>query len=421
MRRRTLLASLLVSAAAVAGCDSRRLAKGREAFYRGEPAVAAEILAPLSLKAGRNEVLYALERGTALHAAGRLDEANAEFLKAAERIKDWETKSVSKEAAALAYSDAAKPYQGAPHEQLLAHTFLMMGFYADGRMNEALVEARRAVEILSAADRPAYSEDPFTRFLAALAFDIRGADDDAYIELKKVQELAPGFPYAKAPLLRLARATGRTEDAGRWRALPGEPLDFQPGGGLLVALIGTGAAPRKVQRDLVIPPYYRLAAPALEDRPQATRGAVVRVGSRQAPAFPLTDVAAAAKAHLADRVAATVAKETGRAVGSEFVARWLDREEGDLATVLFRVAYFATRVADTRSWETLPARLQVAVLPLPAGTHDVAVHFLGEEPGPLLPSVFLASIQAPPVKETLLFPGLSIREGRYTFIAARGL
>ncbi len=420
MRTRTSIGFLLAAAAALTGCDSLRLARGRKQFYANDPNLAAETLAPLSLKRGRNEVLYAMERGTALHTAGRLDEANAEFLKAADGIKDWETKSVSKELAALAYSDAAKPYRGAPHEQLLVHAFLMTDFFAAGRANDALVEARRAVEILKVPDRPEWAEDPFTRFLTALAFDIRGAADDAYIEYRKTAELAPGFPHTKAPLLRLARATGRADDIPRWQALPGEASDFTPGGGILVAIVQTGGAPKKVQRQMFLPPHNRFVVPALEDRIPATRGAFVRAAGRSALAFPLTDVVRLAHAHLDDQIKAITARETGRQVASEFVARGLQKSDamGGFADELWLAAWAALRVADTRSWETLPGRLQVAVLPLPAGTHDVEVRFLGHDPAPIglysLPGVPYAG----PVRR---FTGVEIREGRHAFVAARGL
>lgn len=414
MRHRTSVTILLLCAVAAAGCDSRRLARGREQFYANDPNLAAETLAPLTLKKGKNEVLYAMERGTALHTAGRLDEANTEFLKAAERIRDQETKSVSKELAALAYSDVARPYPGAPHERLLVHTFLMMDFFAAGRANDALVEARRAVEILEVADRPAWAEDPFTRFLAAVAFDIRGANDDAYIEYRKTAELAPGFPYAKAPLLRLARATGRADDLLRWQALPGEANDLAPGGGVLVAIVQTGGAPKKVQKQMFLPPHNRFVVPDLEDRPQATRGAVVRAAGRTALSFPLADVVRFAHAHLADQITMITAKETGRQVASEFVAGGLRNNGalGGLADELWLAAFAALRVADTRSWETLPGRLQVAVIPLPAGTHDIEIQFLGHD----LPFPCLS-----PAGPTRRFPGVEIREGRHTLVTARGL
>ncbi len=425
MIRRCLLSFFSLATLTFAGCDSQKLAKGRQEFYRGEYAAAEATLAPLAQKEGRNQVLYAMEQGTVLHAAGRLDESNVRFLEAAERIKEWETKSLSKEAVALAYSDIAKPYRGDPHEQLLVHTHLMMNFFVAGRVNDALVEARRTVEILDTEGRPDYAEDPFTRFLAALAFDIRGAADDAIIELKKTQELCPAFPYAKAPLLRLARASGRAEELAQWKDLPGPAADFAPGGGILVAFIQTGGSPRKVRRDLFVPPHYRLVAPDLENRPQTTRTAVLKAGGFQASAFLLTDVEKIAHATLEARLAATIAKETGRQIGMECIAQTIEknRKNGDLLADLFRAAYFVLRVADTRAWETLPARLHVAVLPLPAGTYDVEICFLPQDLFPLGISPALGILPLLPMPgafQNVTFPSVRIQEGRYTFIAGRG-
>jgi hypothetical protein len=59
--------------------------------------------------------------------------------------------------------------------------------------------------------------------------------------------------------------------------------------------------------------------------------------------------------------------------------------QGDDAAVkligffLVRVAAIATERADTRSWLTLPANVQIARLDLPPGSYDVTVELLGSD------------------------------------------
>ena len=255
-----------------------------------------------------------------------------------------------------------------------------MNFLILDRGEEALVEARRALKLLDEKDRPDSLQDPFTRYLAAIAFDIRGADDDAYIEFKKVAKLAPAFPYAKAPLLRLARKTNRAEDLARWKALPGPETDFAPDHGVLVAFVQVGRSPVKKERATVLPPAHRFVVPDYAPRPCDTGAAVLCVDERQARSFPLTDVQEAAIRGLQDRMAKEVAKETARLALAEGTAQVIrhnvEGEKGNALAWLWRIFYAAARTTDTRSWQTLPRSLQAACLPLPVGTRQARFSFL---------------------------------------------
>jgi len=72
-----------------------------------------------------------------------------------------------------------------------------------------------------------------------------------------------------------------------------------------------------------------------------------------------------------------------------------------ISSFLVRVATAATERADTRSWLTLPANIQMARLPLPAGSYDVTVELLG------------ANDQ---LIETQVFPQVSIKTARKTYL-----
>jgi len=82
---------------------------------------------------------------------------------------------------------------------------------------------------------------------------------------------------------------------------------------------------------------------------------------------------------LARAVIRRAVKATITTAGSEAVKSKNRNDTGDAAEFGFAIAnliWTATERADTRSWSSLPANIQVARLPLPAGVH--AVRFGGE-------------------------------------------
>jgi hypothetical protein len=72
-----------------------------------------------------------------------------------------------------------------------------------------------------------------------------------------------------------------------------------------------------------------------------------------------------------------------------------------ISSFVVRVAAAATERADTRSWLTLPANIQMAKISLPPGNYDVTVELLGV---------------GNRVIETQVYPQVSIRNTRNTYL-----
>jgi hypothetical protein len=77
-----------------------------------------------------------------------------------------------------------------------------------------------------------------------------------------------------------------------------------------------------------------------------------------------------------------------------------------IGSLLVRVAAIATERADTRSWLTLPANVQLARIPLQPGTYDVTVDLLG---------------QNEQVLETRVFPQVNINKARKTYLSQHSM
>ena len=131
-----------------AGCASHSLdmAAVRASLLAGD--VPAAVQQFESRKASKSNLLYLFERGWILHTAGRWEESNQAFEAAEQRADELFTRSISREALALATTDLALPYRGMPYELQVVQYYRALNYLALGQPQEALVEARKANYLL---------------------------------------------------------------------------------------------------------------------------------------------------------------------------------------------------------------------------------------------------------------------------------
>jgi hypothetical protein len=292
----------------------------------------------------------------------------------------------------------------------------------------------------------------------------------AYEAYKKYQEnfSVPMPAMLKLDLVRLAQREGLTDELAQYRkefdiapekntapenkkkkrkAVKTEAIKTEPEGELVFILnnglapikreevIGTwapppsvvveaskrprrGLPPRSVPRafsESTAPPILvNVALPYYESRPNRIASARISVSGKQANTQMMEDIDAIARASLKSRMPAITARAVARAISKGVIQESVDRagQQRDDAAVkligslLVRVAAVATERADTRSWLTLPANVQLARLPLPPGSYDVTVELLGND-GQVL--------------ETKVFPQVAIRNERKTYLTQHSM
>jgi len=111
----------------------------------------------------------------------------------------------------------------------------------------------------------------------------------------------------------------------------------------------------------------------------------VSVSGKQASTQMMENIDAIARASLDSHMPAITARSIARAVAKGVIQESVDRagnRKNDPAVELIgslfvRVAAIATERADTRSWLTLPANVQLARLSVPPGSYTVTVDLLG--------------------------------------------
>jgi hypothetical protein len=87
------------------------------------------------------------------------------------------------------------------------------------------------------------------------------------------------------------------------------------------------------------------------------------------------DIESIAHKTFSQRQSRILLKTIARALTKYIAVRTAEEKKGGVAGFLVNLFGVATESADTRSWLTLPNNIQMARLPLPAGTFDLKLTF----------------------------------------------
>ncbi len=136
-----------------AGCASYNMQtqKISQSYELGNmQAAAAQISAEADKRGeGKDGVVWRLEQGAVLRAAGKLEDSNKAFDKAEELVNKYEEAakmSVSREAIAAVTNLTTLPYEGFAYDKIMMNTYKALNYLELGDYEKARVEFIRAYE-----------------------------------------------------------------------------------------------------------------------------------------------------------------------------------------------------------------------------------------------------------------------------------
>ena len=138
---------------------------------------------------GKNRLLYLLEKATILDRLNEYKRSRSNYIEA-DKLAD-ELCHFPWGASSFVINDASSEYSGEDYEKVAIHTMLASSFLSEGKLNSAIVEARKInntlYKINSQYDEKAnrYSDDAFARYMAGVLFESKGNYDSAIIEYQK--------------------------------------------------------------------------------------------------------------------------------------------------------------------------------------------------------------------------------------------
>lgn len=396
------------------------------------------------------QVLYLLDKGMVLRMKRDFAGSNKALEAAKAEMERLYAESVSENALSFIVNDATVSYAGDDYEQVLVHLYMALNYLELGQLDEARVEALQVDiklrEIGENISGDKFTEDAFSRYLTGLIYEEMGEWSDAMIAYRKAYEAYKKYQVnyglaipdpLKRDLLRLAHRLRLTNEAIKYRREFGID-DSQEDGtlheheGELVYVLNNGLAPIKRERIVnattpsssvmagagtpskqkspALPVIVTIALPYYQSRSSDVLRARISVSGRQASTQIMEDIDAIARASLSARMPAITARTIARAIAKGAIQESVDRAGKNrnndpavelLGSLLVRVAAVATERADTRSWLTLPANIQLARLSLPPGSYNVSVDLLGKDEQ---------------IVATQEFPGVVISEKRKTYL-----
>lgn len=381
----TRLALLLL--ATLTACAGRATLRESVAdLYAGRTEAADTALARYDKQVSANDrPLYLLDAAVVKQLRGDYAGSNRLLEEADRQIEAAVTKSVSREAVSFLLNDQTRPYTGHPFEQPLVPYYKALNYLLLDAPIEAAVEARRLDLRLQAVDRylkggELRREVGYLRHFAGIVYEAAKEANDAMVSYRlalAAYEEGGGAPSALvAAALRLAHRLGLVDVAAEIAARH-PAIDPALPAAEAVVVVHAGRIPYRRTESVIVPGGggfpVRLSLPGLTGGGGGRRRMVVRAGGATVAVAPGADLAAAARADLDGARGRDMARLVARAVAKEAAARKARQDGGEVAGLLVRMAGIVTEVADTRSWEALPAALYLARIPLspPSATVEV--------------------------------------------------
>jgi len=381
----------------------------------------------------------------------------------AERLAEERlTKSLSREAVALALSDKMGAYQGTVFDKAMLHYYRGLGFLAQKNLESATVEGRAIahyLEVNARESKRTYKDDGFLQWYSGSLYDAFGQYNDAWISYKRAREIyadyygvrEPSFlcPVTYAAVRKVGVAESEQELLQQCPAADSIPS----GWGRVIVLCEAGLAPPIREENIMLPIYkndphdfrdenerehfahdvalrrghdyhqdsdveldylLRVALPYYAGDYSGTQIAQVVVKDatdREIPAELAQNIGGILRQDLADRQPVIIVRAITRALikyGATKAAEAAGDKKNETLGAIFGAVVNAagalTEAADVRSWETLPDRIYAADFRLPPGPHNLRAVFQDDLGG----VVFRHD-----------FPPVEVKSGDVVFLRAR--
>ena len=149
--------------------------------------------------------------------------------------------------------------------------------------------------------------------------------------------------------------------------------------------------------------WLKVALPVYQEMPSQIRGARLSGGGQRVSGVLVEDLDAIAFKTLEEKENSILAKTLARALAKYLLTKKVKKENEALG-MLFNWIGFSTEAADTRSWLSLPSRVELARFSLPPGTVDLTLELLDSRDQ---------------IVETQIFPGVQVAAGKTLFLNYR--
>ncbi|MFH0926229.1 MAG: hypothetical protein V1872_11490 [bacterium] len=390
----------------------------------------------------RNAVLYYMDVGILSHYGKEYEKSRERLTESEKLIDNLFTISIVNEVSAFIVNDNLIPYRGEDFERVMINLFQAFNYLQLGKVDDALVEARKVDEKLALINskydqdkKNIYKEDAFVRYLMGILYEIGGTREDindAYISYKKAEEIynndykqnygvsAPN--YLAEDILTTAKYMGMeeyTRAQERYPSVKFVTLNEKKKKTEVFFIHFNGKIPEKQEDAVFIPilPYdyiMKIAFPKYVERPFGIVNSRIKLTgidisqSVSINTMSGENIKSIAIKNLDNRKARIIAKATARALlkygitegTSRALAKkgnknnnYSGKNEDDvraLTKFVMNIFGMVTEKADTRTCMVLPAEIRIAKALIEPGNYDLKAECLSNE-GALIKKIALGN------------------------------
>lgn len=408
--RYSIIITAIISVFQISGCATGYTNEMRSVTFNlsmdGPEAAVEEFRRNFTDSTGANRLLYLMELGNLLRLSGSFSAAE-NLLLSADRLSDQQRGiELDQEIGAFLSNDLALEFRGADYEKVFINYCLAVCYASENNMEDALVECRRVNDKLRALNlryeenRNRYSDDAFIRYLMGILFEKAGDINNALVAYRNsaaVYDSSYASDYGislparvKSDILRLSSELGMQsvfqDYSSQWPDVSWEGEGVDPDNGEVVVILEAGMIPPRIEKSytfVVDGKVYKVSLPGVAFAGHESWSVVLSSEKYSTDGFFAEDLAGIARKNLEDQAGRDIARAVARLVlkagvaeaGEDLVENLTEENSGisRLTGFLLSLAGAATEQADLRAWLTLPSRIYVLRLRLPAGEHPVSV------------------------------------------------
>ncbi len=326
----------------------------------------------------RDLPMHLLNRGLVHHLLGNYQRSNQDLEAAKIALEKVQALSLTEGLTSSTINETFTVYSATPSERVLLHTLMALNYLALQDLSSARVEALQSdLRIRELADENA--DLASARFISGIIFELNTEWSDAMISYRKAEQILtrrklPIPDLLQQRLLQISQQLGQESEYQQYRTrFPRALMTLPENYGEVMLLYLKGKVPSKQQQmiSLYVPslahhvtiaqPYYppKTGYPLVTSQP---------LGTEQVKLQLLEDVDELAREALqagqAKRIALSLARVTAK---HQLVKN--SRKKDPILGLLSDLTAILTETADIRSWNLLPAVIQIGVIQLPAGSY----------------------------------------------------
>jgi hypothetical protein len=327
-------------------------------------------------------VQYKLTLGLLRAVNGDFSGSITELQAAKREIKQLQAVSVSENLGAVTVNETLRSYASTASERMLLQQLLILSYLMQDDLSGARVEVLQMQELAkSLPDEGLSGLVASSHYLAGLVYELGREQDNAMISYRQAYQVMQASKIA-APkalqdsLLLFSHKLGLKSEYQRYVKTFGYTLNLPAKNqSQLVMLYWGGTVSAKQQRFMsVYQPSLgyniSLALPYYKDNYTAPKPLRFSVEGQTADTELLDDVDRLARADLEAESAAIYAAALTRVILKQTALHEIKKKDEDgLVTLLLNVASMVTESADVRSWNMLPASIQISRITLDTGNY----------------------------------------------------